>query len=87
VNWTVVWVSDAEAELAELWLAPLQRQLVANAANEIDRILGIAPRDAGESREEGRRILLVPPLGVTFRVLEADRVVRVLEVWRFKMNG
>ncbi len=31
----------------------------------------------------GRRILFEPPLAVTFKVVPEDRLVRVLEVWRF----
>lgn len=84
MKWTVVWDSAAEAELAELWFDAAQRQKIANAANEIDRQLGADPQDAGESRDKGRRILLVTPLGVTFRVFASDRHVRVLDVWRFK---
>jgi hypothetical protein len=62
------------------------RQAVTDAANEIDRLLAIEPLDIGESREEGRRILLVPPLGVTFYVVSEDRIVRVLDVWSFDQH-
>jgi len=82
VKWTVLWGSGAENDLAQIWVNASHRQSVTDAANEVDRLLAIDPLDTGESREEGRRILLVPPLGVTFNVLPDDRIVRVLDVWR-----
>ena len=43
------------------------------------------PDSAGESRaERGRRVLFVPPLGITFNVQPLDRTVRILRVWRFR---
>ncbi len=83
MTWTVLWVASAEAQLATLWLNSPQRESVRRAADFIDRKLRHDPENAGESRAEGRRILLAPPLGVTFRVSLADRVVRVLDVWQF----
>ncbi len=83
--WTVVWLESAERELSTIWLDAEDRSLVAAAANAIDRALGRQPEQQGESREGGRRILLRPPLGVTFEVNPDDRLVRVLEVWRFRL--
>jgi hypothetical protein len=53
------------------------------ASDEIDRRLKRDPAGEGESREQGRRILLVPPLGVKYVVSEDDKLVRVLNVWQF----
>jgi hypothetical protein len=39
------------------------------------------PNSVGESREEGERITLTYPLGVTFEVDENNRTVHVLHVW------
>jgi hypothetical protein len=41
------------------------------------------PGDREESRDGGRRVLLVPPLGVIFVVRDADQTVFVIGVWGF----
>jgi len=87
MRYRVAWVRAAEGDLADLWLDPSSRQAVGNAANEIDRRLQDNPEHEGESRPLGRRILFVAPLAVTFRVYPDDRMVRVLEVWRFRMRS
>jgi hypothetical protein len=84
---TVVWVPAAEQELAQLWMDAAQRREVTQAAREIDSRLRFVPGEQGESRAHGRRILLVPPLGVTFEIFPQDRLVRVLDVWRFEKRG
>lgn len=84
MNWTVVWLPNAEDELAELWLAAPDRELVTLAVEQIDKQLGRDPAAAGESRSDGRRILIVPPLAATFRVLPDDRIVQVVNVREFR---
>ncbi len=84
MTYTVVWVPAAEQELAELWINTARRREVTEAAGAIDLRLQAAPAEEGESRAHGRRILLVPPPGVTFEVLLKDRIVRVLDVWQFE---
>jgi hypothetical protein len=84
MKWTVVYLPDGEQELASLWLDPLSRADVTDAANRIDRMLQRDPENVGESREEaGQRILFVAPLGVLFRVKPEDRLVEVVHVWKF----
>ncbi|MCI0363492.1 MAG: hypothetical protein L0219_06385 [Phycisphaerales bacterium] len=83
MDWTVAWLPDAESELAELWLTATDRERVTIAADQIDMQLRRYPEDAGESRASGRRILIVPPLAVTYRVLADDRLVQVVNVWEF----
>jgi len=86
MSYTVLWVPAAEQELAALWLGAPNRRDVSDSTNEIDTRLRLAPAEEGESRDFGQRILLVPPLGVTFEVFDGDRIVRVLDVWRFGTN-
>jgi hypothetical protein len=62
--WTVVWLPDAENELAELWINSSDRDRLTAAADQIDKILRHDPEAIGESRAHGRRILIVPPLAV-----------------------
>lgn len=79
----VIWTATAERKLTEVWLSAADRGLVADAANSMDRLLQLNPEQLGESRESGRRILLINPLAVKFRVYPEDRVVRVLYAWRY----
>lgn len=83
MDWTVVWLPDTEVELAELWLTSTDRERVTIAADQIDMQLRRYPVDAGESRAAGRRILIVPPLADTYRVLADDRLVQVVNVREF----
>ena len=82
--YTVVWVRAAEEALAELWTQAVDRDQVSQAANAIDARLRRSPETAGESRAEELRILLVPPLGVTFHIDPGARLVQVVDVWSFK---
>ncbi|MBC7855311.1 MAG: hypothetical protein IAF94_17930, partial [Pirellulaceae bacterium] len=45
MKYTVIWEPDAANELARLWLDSTDRQTVADAANEIDRLLSENPYD------------------------------------------
>jgi len=88
MRYTVLWVPGAERELAALWLDEAVRRQITDAASHIDRRLRDDPERQGESRPTGRRILFEMPLAVTFKVFPEDRIVRVLEVWRFtKQKG
>jgi plasmid stabilization system protein ParE len=77
---TVVWLPDAETELAAIWLSSSERNLVTVAADQIDARLRHDPENVGESRSEGRRVLIVPPLVAFYRVNPDDRIVRVVHV-------
>lgn len=45
---TVVWDSDTRDDLATIWLGAPNQQAVADAADEIDRLLAASPLDVGE---------------------------------------
>jgi hypothetical protein len=83
---TIEWIPSALNELADLWLkgSPPERQAISRATQEIDSLLRVDPDNSGESRSEGRRILLDAPLGVIFKHESLDRKVRVLKVWGYK---
>lgn len=85
MKYAVVWSPSAEQELARLWLKATDRSVVTQAAFQIDHLLEAHPGERGESRSAGRRILIEPPLGVTFEVLDSP-IVRVLTVWRFDQH-
>ena len=81
---TVVWLPDAERELAEIWIAATDRNRVTAAAGMIDEQLRRDPESAGESRSGGRRILIAPPLAATYRIRVDDRFVAVANVREFR---
>ena len=79
---TVVWKESAEDALAELWVQhELYRVALSDAANKIDAILREDPQGKGSPSIGQSRMLMVPPLGVLFRVVESDRLVRIMAVW------
>ena len=79
---TVVWAESAAEELAAIWLAASDRDVVTAAARDVDEMLRTMPAEAGESRSHGRRILIGGPIAVTFEIRAADRLVKVLDAWR-----
>ena len=81
MNDTVVWQPEASRRLATIWTQAADRSAIAKAAHVIDKALGAAPQEAGESREEGFRVRFERPLGVVFEVSPQDRLVRVVAVW------
>jgi len=87
VKYTVVWAPGAEQDLAAIWASAADRAEIARAANSLDRQLSLDPGDVGESRPDGKRIGYSLPLGIHFRVREADRLVRVLTVWLCSRPG
>ena len=84
MNYSVIWLPDAEQELAGLWLDSRDRDVVTRAADAIDRLLARDADIQGESRPNGRRILFASPLAVTYRVRRDEHQVDVLHVWRFR---
>ena len=81
MRYTVVWKPEAERRLAELWMEADDPERLADAANLIERELAIAPMTVGEQRVGPIRGVVVPPIGMHFRVNAEDRQVLVLAVW------
>lgn len=81
MRYTVAWLPDAEDELANLWNNAWDRQAVAGAANRMERSL-LRDADQKGRAKNGRRILIDPPLAVTFTVSPDDRLVTVVWVAR-----
>jgi hypothetical protein len=81
MNWTVLWLPDAEQELADAWLNAPFRDAVTRAAHIIDQLLQRDPENNGQPILNGRRCVLVPPLGVLFRILADEQRVEVIHVW------
>ncbi len=77
----VRWSRVTRDQLAEAWLQATDRNAVTVAASQIEYRLARNPQDQGESRTRGRRILIISPLAVIFRVDEQKREVHVLRIW------
>jgi hypothetical protein len=77
---TVVYLPEAEAELASAWMAAPDQQAAADASNRMDRLLKFRAEDVGEPYGEQHRRLVVEPLAVVYRVVPADRRVEVVHV-------
>jgi hypothetical protein len=82
MKYTVVWTGRAERYLTEAWLQSRLRHTIRSAAVEIDNALQSDPHTCGESRDEGRRVMYVLPLGALFKIDEHRHEVRVLSVWK-----
>ena len=77
---TVVWVTAAEAELADIWLASASRAGVTSASRAIDIALTENAESLGSPLAEGLIAYDEPPLRVLFEILDDDRIVRILKV-------
>jgi hypothetical protein len=86
MKYTVTWKPSAEEKLAAIWMTASDREAVVAASGSIDHLLGHRADSVGESRSGSVRILLVPPLAITFEVREDDRMVAVLSV-RYRRVG
>ena len=85
----VEWLEEALEELTVLWSmgdADLRKAIMA-ATSIIDQELKTDPYRQSESRGDENRVLFVYPLGVLFEIDPQDRIVRVLNVWRFRRLG
>ena len=84
----VEWSEGPIAQMASAWLEAdsALRDAITDAASQIDRSLQADPFSQGESRPDGRRILLVAPLGVVFRINPGERAVVVLRAWVFRQG-
>ena len=81
MRFTVVSTPVADQQLAEIWLHSNDQQSVADASNQIDSLLMHDADQQGRSHPNGWRVLLVPPLIVTFKVSIDDRIATILSVY------
>jgi len=79
-NYSVVYLTDAEAELVSIWEAAANRAEISQAANTADKILGDVPRDRSVYLGESLWRLEVTPLKFYFVLREADRLVEITNV-------
>jgi plasmid stabilization system protein ParE len=78
MRYTVIWVPNAEAKLASIWTAAYAKAAIAEAANEIDRVLRTEPKRGIITGDNYR--IGVGPSEAKSAVRAADCLVRVLDV-------
>jgi hypothetical protein len=78
----VFWAPSAELRLAKVAAISMDRDAIAAAAKEFDRVLISTPNSFGESREENFRVGFIHPLGIYFEVMADVETVIVHDVWR-----
>jgi hypothetical protein len=86
MNYRVVWRPGAEQELTQIWLNSRLRSQITEAAALIDENLQRDPLAAGESREEGVRVIIIKPLGARCFIDDTSRTVIVLNVWQIGLH-
>jgi hypothetical protein len=79
-RFTVIWDTQAEDELAEIWIQSGVRKSVTDAADEINVMLRFDPQSKGRNLAEGLRALDVGPLQAIFTVSLPDRIAQVVLV-------
>ena len=82
MSYEVDWRPVAVDGLARLWNAGSDRAAITAASHAIDQALARDPRSVGESRTGTTRLLIEEPLAVLYEIVEDDRRVYVLKVWR-----
>lgn len=82
MKYTVIWTTKARDELAEIWLQALDRADVTFAADRIEKALKRMPNQIGESLFDTVRSYEIDPLAVEYEVIDEDRIVNVLSIWR-----
>jgi hypothetical protein len=80
MNYTVIWLPDAERELAAVWVSSRRQAAVTRAVDELERRLARSAPTEGESRANGRRIAIEPPLAIIFRADPAAACVTITRV-------
>ena len=78
---TVIWDPAATDQLADIWVLATDQQAVADATDEIDRLLRFFADTIGEDHGDHRR-LAVEPLEVVFNIFPDDCLVIVRQVMR-----
>jgi hypothetical protein len=80
MKYSVFWLAPASTDLLALLLRAADKPRTLAVAKDVERQLQQSPRNAGEDRDEGRRILFVRPLCVLYRIDEPAKAVYVERV-------
>jgi hypothetical protein len=80
MRYTVASTPLANHQLADIWLRAANPQDVTDASDRIEAALRNDPDRLGELRRDGRRVIVLPPLSVTFEVSVDDRRVTIVSI-------
>ena len=80
MKFTVVSTPLADYQLGDIWLRAASPQEVADASGRIDTLLTNDPQTVGEERADGRRVVVLPPLTITFEVSVEDRKATIVSL-------
>jgi hypothetical protein len=78
MSFQVLWLPDAEQELAQVWMESSDRSAITRAVHRVENRLTANPANEGESRTKSRRIAFERPLAIIFRVRPSERAVEVV---------
>lgn len=81
MNYRIAWDHDAFHELRRAWVAAGEPESGPRAFEAIEENLRIDAHLRGESRENNRRILIVPPITVIFEARPDIGEVLILDAW------
>ena len=74
----IVWMDDAQSDLAEIWMDRVaHRNRITRSADELEEMIAADPEGAGESREEEDRVVFVGCLKVRY-YYDAERKVAIV---------
>ena len=82
MNYSIIWSGDAVSGLAEVWIASANRYEIALLTELFDRSVEINPFRVGlPAKSSVSRVAIVPPLGLSFDIVEDDKKVIVQSCW------
>jgi hypothetical protein len=82
----IEWSKASIAKLSAWWeqADPANQELIMNAIDQIEWQITKDPDAAGESREEGVRLIVAPPLSASYRHVERINRAYIFSVHYFK---
>jgi hypothetical protein len=83
MKWHVLWNARGERGLQKALDETGASDKVIIAVEEIERLLEQDPFEAGESREEGERILILNGYAVLYGINSNDHLVVINAFWRW----
>lgn len=83
MKYRVLWDDDAFHNLRRAWIAANEPEAGIRAFDAIEQALSVDAHLQGESRDQGVRILIEPPIGVIFDARQDVGEVLVVAAWMF----
>jgi hypothetical protein len=81
VKYRVIWDQNAFRRLVKEWTSAGKPDSGIRAFDAVEELLSMDAQYQGESRDRGRRIAFVAPLGVIFRVFPDSGEVWIIDAW------